>query len=169
MATAPTIQIQPLPNTPSAVDLLDDSKPKLISQPWNQWLLQAQQKINVINETLAIISQIVLTPSGAIPISSGGTGGVTRATAFDNLSPLITDGDVLIYNGGNVRLGAGSLSDVLTINPGTGLPDWLPSSGSSSGGTPIVTGELVDYDDTSSILHVTPQFVYFDDGDLLHL
>lgn len=139
--SAPTVQTNPLPPAPSAVDLLDNTRPSLISQAWNQWLLQAQQKINVINETLAILSSGSVTPGGALGVSSGGTGATTASVAFGNLSPLTTSGDMLIYNGGNIRLPISTNGFVLQIV--AGIPTWVnPSAGSS----PLTTkGDLYGY------------------------
>jgi hypothetical protein len=120
---------------------LDSSRPSLISQAWNQWLLQAQQKINVINETLATLSSGSVTPGGALGVSSGGTGATTASVAFGNLSPLTTRGDMLIYNGGNIRLPINTDGFVLQIV--AGIPTWVnPSAGSS----PLTTkGDLYGY------------------------
>ena len=164
---APTVQTNPLPPAPSAVDLLDSSNPRLISQAWNQWLLQAQQKINVINDTLALLAQTTLTPSGAIPISIGGTGATNAVDAFNNLSPLSVKGDLLVYDGGNIRLPLGTVGDVLTVSGVTGLPGWATGSSGSSGGTPIVTGELAAFGLSPSGTEVQPIMVYFDDGNLM--
>lgn len=139
--SAPTIQTNPLPPAPSAVDLLDNTSPSLISQAWNQWLLQAQQKINVINEVLAALSSGSITPEGALGVSSGGTGATTASVAFGNLSPLTTSGDMLIYNGGNIRLPISTNGFILQIV--AGIPTWVnPSAGSS----PLTTkGDLYGY------------------------
>jgi len=147
-ASAPTVQIQPLPNTPSATKLLAVGHEDLISQAWNQWLLQAQQKINVINETLAIISGIQLTSDGAIPVSSGGTGATTAEGAFNDLSPLTTNGDMLVYNGGNVRLPKGADGTTLVIDNSTHLPAWLATAGGGYGLLSLQGGNLpTTYDD----------------------
>lgn len=46
---------------------------------------------------------------GNMPISRGGTGQATKTTAFDALSPLTSQGDVIYHNGtNNVRLAAGT-------------------------------------------------------------
>lgn len=167
MATAPTIQIQPLPPAPSSTDLVDRAKTRLISQQWNQWILQLQQKVNVINSTLAIISQATLTPGGAIPISIGGTGATNKVDAFNNLSPLSINGDMLLYDGGNTRLPVGTAHQVLTISSVSGLPDWETPTGGGSGGSAITTGELATFSLSPSGTEVQPILVYFDDGNLM--
>jgi hypothetical protein len=129
---------------------LDSSNPRLISQAWNQWLLQAQQKINVINETLATLSSGSVTPGGALGVSSGGTGATTASVAFGNLSPLTTSGDMLIYNGGNIRLPISTDGFILQIV--AGIPTWVnPSAGSS----PLTTkGDLYGYSTTPARIPV---------------
>lgn len=58
-----------------------------------------------------------------IAIANGGTAATTAVSAFDNLSPLTTNGDLLYYNGThNVRLGIGSTNQVLTVVGG--IPAW---------------------------------------------
>jgi hypothetical protein len=87
--------------------------------------------------------------SGVLPISQGGTGQTTKASAFNALSPMSTQGD-LIYEGTatGTRLPIGTSGQVLTVV--SGLPVWstvAPSvtsvsvntangfAGTSSGGT----------------------------------
>ena len=72
--------------------------------------------------------------SGTLAISRGGTGASNKTTAFDNLSPLTTDGDLIYYNSShNVRLGVGSPNQVLTVNI-SNLPIWAnPDHGTFSG------------------------------------
>lgn len=139
MSNASTSQTQPLPPTPSASPLVTvDGR---VSQSWNQWLLQAQQKINVINETLATLSSGSVTPDGALGVSSGGTGATTASVAFRNLSPLTTSGDMLIYNGGNIRLPISTNGFVLQIV--SGIPTWVNLS---AGISPLTTkGDIYGY------------------------
>lgn len=63
---------------------------------------------------------------GTVPIAGGGTGQVTKAPAFDALSPMTTGGD-LIYGGASgtgTRLANGSAGQVLTSTGGTSAPNW---------------------------------------------
>ncbi len=66
-----------------------------------------------------------------IAISGGGTGQTTTAAAFNTLSPLSAEGDLLFYHSSaNTRLGAGGNGQCLVSN-GTD-PLWGSCSGSSS-------------------------------------
>lgn len=61
--------------------------------------------------------------SGQLAIARGGTGQATAANAFDALSPLTTQGDILYRNASaNTRLGIGYSGQVLTV--ASGLPSW---------------------------------------------
>lgn len=70
--------------------------------------------------------------TGTVPLNKGGTGQTTKAPAFDALSPMTTGGDI-IYGGASgtgLRLGNGSLGQVLTSGGGTSAPTWeTPSPG----------------------------------------
>lgn len=56
---------------------------------------------------------------GTLSISKGGTGATTALTAFNNLSPLTSAGDVLTHNGtNNIRLGIGTANQILGANAG---------------------------------------------------
>lgn len=70
--------------------------------------------------------------SGTASIAQGGTGQTTASAAFAALSPLTTNGDMLVYGGGaNTRLPAGTNTYVLTMV--SGAPTWAAPA--SSGGT----------------------------------
>jgi hypothetical protein len=61
----------------------------------------------------------------SIAVGNGGTGQTTATAAFDALSPLTTQGDVLYYNGThNVRLGAGSTGQALTAQGASANPTF---------------------------------------------
>lgn len=68
----------------------------------------------------------------AIPIANGGTNATTATTAFNNLSPMTTGGD-LIYGGASgagTRLANGSAGQVLTSAGTTAAPTWAtPTTG----------------------------------------
>ncbi|MDG0816203.1 tail fiber domain-containing protein [Bdellovibrio svalbardensis] len=83
--------------------------------------------------------------TGVLPISLGGTGTTTIVGAFNVLSPLNTKGDLVTYdNGGNnVRLGAGTNGQVLTVDSAmaTGLKWATPPGGTVTnvtGTAPVV-------------------------------
>ena len=82
----------------------------------------------------------------ALPITSGGTGATTASTAFNNLSPLTTAGDLLYggASGAGTRLGIGGAGYILTSSGSA--PQWTQNLGVSSGGTgltTLATGALV--------------------------
>lgn len=55
---------------------------------------------------------------GTLPVANGGTGQTTATAAFDALSPVTTQGDLIIGDAANqnTRLGIGAASTVLTSN-----------------------------------------------------
>lgn len=55
--------------------------------------------------------------TGVLPIANGGTNASTKTTAFDNLSPLTTKGDIIVHDGANnVRLAVGADDLVLVAD-----------------------------------------------------
>lgn len=65
-----------------------------------------------------------------VPISDGGTGASTAVAAFNALSPLTTQGDILYHNGtNNVRLGPGTAGQVLQSGGAGANPSWATVSG----------------------------------------
>lgn len=62
--------------------------------------------------------------SGILPIANGGTNASSAASAFANLSPMTTAGDLIYENAtpAPARLGIGSTGQVLTVV--SGLPAW---------------------------------------------
>lgn len=58
--------------------------------------------------------------TGTVAIANGGTGQTTATAAFDALAPTTTKGDLIVNNGtDNVRLAAGSNTQVLTVDSST--------------------------------------------------
>ena len=63
--------------------------------------------------------------SGPLAIARGGTGEATKTPAFDALSPLSTQGDILYHDGtDNVRLAKGTGLQQLRMNAGATAPEW---------------------------------------------
>lgn len=110
--------------------------------------------------------------SGQLPISQGGTGQATAATAFNALSPTTTAGD-LIYRDStnNSRLGIGTAKAGLRVNSLATAPEWvLPgydllgttvANANTTGDSPItinynkyVVRRIVAYDATISLTTV---------------
>jgi hypothetical protein len=81
--------------------------------------------------------------TGTLPIASGGTNATTAATAFNNLSPITSTGDLIIGTGTNTanRLGIGANGYVLTSDGTTA--SWSPGASSMvypGAGIPNSTG-----------------------------
>ena len=69
--------------------------------------------------------------TGIVAIANGGTGAVTQTAAFNALSPITTQGDI-IYGGASgtgTRLAAGTASQVLRMNAGGTAPEWSSTAG----------------------------------------
>lgn len=79
--------------------------------------------------------------TGTLPIANGGTNATSALSAFNNLSPLTTTGDLLTFSGGNnVRLAIGTTGFALVSN-GTS-PTWSQVSLTAgvTGVLPIANG-----------------------------
>jgi hypothetical protein len=77
-----------------------------------------------------------LNSSGVVPITSGGTGQITKTAAFDALAPTTTAGDTMYFNGTDVvRLGIGTAGQALVVNSGATAPEW--------GSAGITTGKAI--------------------------
>lgn len=101
--------------------------------------------LSVSGNPITTSGTLAVTLSGtALPIANGGTGGTTATAAFDNLSPMNTQGDIIYRDGaGNaVRLGIGSTSNVLRVVGG--VPNWgtvnLASANAVSGNLTVANG-----------------------------
>ncbi len=70
--------------------------------------------------------------TGTVAIAKGGTGATAKTAAFDALSPLSTQGDILYggSSGTDTRLAKGTAGQVLTMNSGATAPEWgaVPAS-----------------------------------------
>lgn len=72
------------------------------------------------------LTNISLTSSvtGVLPLANGGTNATTKAGAFDSLSPMTTQGDIIYggTSGTGTRLPIGSTNNYLTVSGG--VPAW---------------------------------------------
>ena len=88
---------------------------------WETLGTMADQNANAVAITGGTISGL----TAPMAIADGGTGQITKTAAFDGLSPLTTQGDVLTHDGtNNVRLARGSGGKYLKMNPGGTMPEW---------------------------------------------
>ena len=118
--------------------------------------------------TLPNASATILTDNAAVTIAQGGTGQTSQTAAFDALSPLTTQGDMIYYNGtDNVRLAKNTSATRYLSNTGTGNnPAWaqvnladgvtgtLPVGNGGTGATTF-TANGVLYGNTTSAVQVT--------------
>ena len=86
--------------------------------------------------------------SGTVAIGSGGTGQTTVIAAFDALSPLTTQGDLLYYTTTNARLPKGTTLQLLRMNAGATAPEWFSIAST-------------DLSDTASIARSTNNLSFF--------
>jgi hypothetical protein len=104
--------------------------------------------------------------TGALPIANGGTGQSTKGPAFNALSPVTTQGDLIIGDAGSnqsIRLGIGAANTVLTSN-GTTASWQVPStttvgckvvSVSVAGSSATTLSDAPDSDD-SGVMFILP-------------
>lgn len=93
-----------------------------------------------------VTSSGTITLAGTLNIANGGTGQTTANAAFNDLSPMTANGDLIYRSGGvAIRLPIGSNGQVLGISGG--LPVWQSAGGSgtvtSVGITPPAAGITV--------------------------
>lgn len=79
-----------------------------------------------------VTSSGTLTLAGTLNIVNGGTGAVTAAAGYNNLSPMTTTGDIEyeVSAGTAGRLAIGSTGNVLTVSGG--IPSWAPPATSGT-------------------------------------
>lgn len=112
---------------------------------------QNADNVNITGGAMAGVTVTGGTVSGLtapIAIADGGTGQTTKQAAFDGLSPLTTQGDILTHDGtNNVRLAIGTAGQVLKVNgTGDGL-EWA-----NDAGTALTTqGDLLTRDGTGEV------------------
>lgn len=138
MTTPPTIQTNPLDPVFSGVPITFPQT-GTVNPTWDKWFVDLREKVNVINQTLTTLSGGSVDPStGALAISSGGTGATTVAGAQTNLgilaNPMTDAGDIIIGGTGGTptRLPGGSNTYVLTMVGG--VPAWAAGGGGGGGG-----------------------------------
>lgn len=75
--------------------------------------------------------------TGTVAIANGGTGQTAKGAAFDALSPMTTQGDIIFggASGTGTRLPKGTAAQVLTMNAGATAPEWAAAAGGGSGQT----------------------------------
>jgi hypothetical protein len=81
--------------------------------------------LSVSGSPITTAGTLAVTFSGtAIPIANGGTNAVTAASAFNNLNPMTTTGDLIYEASSNVaaRLAIGTTGQILTVTGG--IPTW---------------------------------------------
>ena len=88
---------------------------------WETLGTMADQNANAVAITGGTISGL----TAPLAIADGGTGQITKTAAFDGLSPLTTQGDVLTHDGtNNVRLARGGAGKYLKMNALGTTPEW---------------------------------------------
>lgn len=89
---------------------------------------QDSDNVNITGGAIAGVTVTGGTVSGLtapIAIADGGTGQITKTPAFDGLSPLTTQGDILTHDGtNNVRLARGTAGKYLRVNAGGTDVEW---------------------------------------------
>lgn len=111
------------------------------------------------SDAVAITGGTVSGLDNAIAIADGGTGQTTKQDAFDALSPLTTEGDLITYDGvNNVRLGLGNAGEVLKTNATEDGLEWGVGyvSPTTTQGDIIVRGVA---DDTRLAIGTAGQFL----------
>ena len=91
------------------------------------------------NRNLRFLADL-LTTSGVVNITGGGTGQITASAGFNALSPITSTGDLIIGNGTNsaTRLAIGTSTYVLTSN-GTTATWSAPATATVPAGAQIYT------------------------------
>jgi hypothetical protein len=98
--------------------------------------------------------------TGTLPIGNGGTGQATKTAAFDALSPLTTQGDIIYFDGSNnARLGYGTSGNVLITQGAGANPTW--SSPTSVGTLVKISTATASSSAYVSITIPTSGYTYF--------
>ena len=89
----------------------------------------------IANATIDLTTKV----TNVLPIANGGTNGSTKTTAFDNLSPTTTKGDLIVNDGtNNVRQAVGADTFVLTADSAQATGIKWAAAGSGSSQTTII-------------------------------
>jgi len=104
------------------------------------------------NRNLSFLADL-LTTSGVVNITGGGTGQTTASAGFNALSPVTSTGDLIIGNGTNssTRLAIGTNGTVLTSN-GTTASWSTPSANVTTSGNNAFTGANTFYNNTGQTI-----------------
>lgn len=79
--------------------------------------------------------------TGTLPLNQGGTGAVAKEAAFDALSPVTTEGDLIFRNATvNTRLPKGTALQALRMNAGATAPEWSTPTSTTFVSTNVFTG-----------------------------
>lgn len=129
---------------------------------------------NDTNVTLAISSvttthTFTMGWTGSLAVARGGTGATSATTAFDNLAPTTTKGDLIVHNGSdNIREAVGA-------NDQTVIADSVQASGIKWGTLPIAgggTGQTVRaaaFDALAPASAATGDIMYYDGASWIRL
>ena len=117
----PTFATKCRPSSPGKLITYSSSTSDLatLSPGSNGQVLQAlsSDPLGIVFGALDLTNSASVT--GALPIANGGTGQSTKGPAFNALSPVTTQGDLIIGDAGSnqsIRLGIGAANTVLTSN-----------------------------------------------------
>lgn len=111
---------------------------------------QNADNVNITGGAMAGVTVTGGTVSGLtapLALADGGTGQTTKQAAFDGLSPLTTQGDILTHDGtNNVRLARGTAGKYLRVNAGGTDIEWGDGyvSPTTTQGDLIVRGAAAD-------------------------
>lgn len=111
---------------------------------------QNADNVNITGGAMAGVTVTGGTVSGLtapLALADGGTGQTTKQAAFDGLSPLTTQGDILTHDGtNNVRLARGAAGKYLRVNAGGTDVEWGDGyvSPTTTQGDIIVRGAAAD-------------------------
>ena len=164
----PTFATKCRPSSPGKLITYSSSTSDLatLSPGSNGQVLQAlsSDPLGIVFGALDLTNSASVT--GALPLANGGTGQSTKGPAFNALSPVTTQGDLIIGDAGSnqsIRLGIGAANTVLTSN-GTTASWQVPStttvgckvvSVSVAGSSATTLSDAPDSDD-SGVMFILP-------------